>query len=107
MWLETLTIDNYLLLPDGSLTGLSAVAPMLESVPLVQFYPGHVLLGDYTNYWAPNLAALRAMLSEARFSIEETSLLDERALVRCRTTEDPELDRFVQYARGELEPERG
>jgi tRNA (mo5U34)-methyltransferase len=107
MWLETQAIDDKFLLPDGSFTSLKDIAPVLDQVPIMQFYPRTSLHGDITNYWAPNLACLRAMLSEARFAVVEATIFDQRAIVRCRATEDEELDRFVRYARGEAMPESG
>ena len=41
-----------------------ACPPYLQDVPLAQFYPGNKLQGDYTNYWGPNVAGVRAMLRE-------------------------------------------
>lgn len=94
MYLETQSIDNALLLPDGSTVPLASVAPVLADMPLVQFYPGRTLNNDPTNYWAPNLKALTAMLTECRFSVLRQSLHQDRAIVECQTAENEELAYF-------------
>ena len=42
--------------------------PGQEDVPLWHFYPGAELNSDSSNWWAPNMAALRATLTAAGFS---------------------------------------
>lgn len=42
--------------------------PGQEEVPLWHFYPGAELNADSSNWWAPNMAALRATLTAAGFS---------------------------------------
>jgi tRNA (mo5U34)-methyltransferase len=42
--------------------------PGQEDVPLWHFYPGAELNADSSNWWAPNMAALRATLTAAGFS---------------------------------------
>ena len=45
---------------------------------LMQFYAGRTLNDDPTNYWGPNMACLRAMLSEVQFEVRSTSVLGSR-----------------------------
>ena len=91
LFVGTMLIDEYFLLPDGSTTTLDAVNPLLKNVPLWQFYPGDSLNGDYTNAFAPNRRALEAALQEAQFRVDDfrivsmggyaraTAIVDERA----------------------------
>ena len=58
LFVGTMLIDEYFLLPDGSTTTLDAVNPLLKDVPLWQAYPGDTLNGDFTNCFAPNRRAL-------------------------------------------------
>lgn len=90
LFVGTMLIDEYFLLPDGSTTTLDALNPLLKNVPLWQFYPGDSLNGDYTNEFAPNRAALEAALRESQFRVDDfrivsmggyaraTAILDER-----------------------------
>ena len=57
---------------------------------MVQFYPRDLLLGNPTNWWGPNLAALKAMLEEAGFEVVRSKLIGRRGLVVGRKTEDSE-----------------
>jgi tRNA (mo5U34)-methyltransferase len=71
LFVGTMMIDEYVLLPDGGVTTLEALSPQLKDIPLWQAYPGDSLNGDYTNCFAPNRRALEAALSEARFRVDE------------------------------------
>lgn len=91
LFVGTMMIDDYFLFPDGSITTLDAVNPLLKQVPLWQAYPGDSLNGDFTNTFAPNRRALEVALEEAQFRVEEfktvsmggyaraTAVFDERA----------------------------
>jgi tRNA (mo5U34)-methyltransferase len=50
------------------------LTPGLEEYPLVAFFPEDELLGDPTNWWAPNAAALAGMCRAAGFSRVETKV---------------------------------
>lgn len=80
-----------------SLTGELAVVethaievPGQEDVPLWRFYPGAELNDDASNWWAPNMAALEAMLIAAGFESVAVKqgpppgALDYRAVVHAR-----------------------
>lgn len=99
LFLATLMIDDFLLLPDGTSTSLQEVAPILEDIPLWQAYPRDSLNGDHTNCFAPNRAALVAALEEAEFEVvdfEKVSMggyacaraIEEAALARYRDLDD-------------------
>ena len=74
LFVGTMMIDGYFLLPDGSVTTLQAVNPILSDIPLWQAYPGDSLNGDFTNCFAPNRRALEVALSEAQFKVEELTV---------------------------------
>jgi tRNA (mo5U34)-methyltransferase len=114
LFVGTMMIDEYVQLPDGSVTTLEALNPLLKDVPLWQAYPGDSLNGDFTNCFAPNRRALEAALSEAQFRVDEvttvsmggyaraTAIVDERTAkyqrldTRLETTEfDPAVPYFL------------
>jgi len=97
---ESQVIDEALLMPNGQMAALAEVAPALLDVPLMQFYPGRSLNNDPTNYWAPNLAGLQAMLREGNFSITSTYLRGARAIANCVICEDAEREYLNRIARG-------
>jgi len=53
-------------------------------VPAMRFYPGDSLLGNSSNWWAPNLQCLHRMLETAGFLLEDTLEVRDRAVVFCR-----------------------
>lgn len=86
--LETQAIDDAVLVGPGEFKRLADISPELESIPLMQFYPGDALNDDPTNVWAPNQAALRAMLEESGFAVDRELLIGQRALAFGHRTED-------------------
>jgi hypothetical protein len=66
----------------------------------MQFYPGRALNDDPTNYWAPNLTGLEAMLRECNFTITSSHLVGTRAVVNCGTRHDEQQAYLNQLARG-------
>ncbi len=98
--LETHSIDNGLLLPDGTKKPLAEIHPILAQTPLMQFYPGRTLAGDPTNYWGPNLKCLEGMLAECRFMVRSRTLTADRAIVNCDVVEDPRAEYLLNLARG-------
>lgn len=114
LFVGTMLIDEYFLLPDGTTATLDAVNPILKNIPLWQAYPGDSLNGDFTNCFAPNRRALEAALDEAQFRVEQfrivtmggyaraTAIVDERKAkyqrldARLEKTEfDPSVPYFV------------
>jgi tRNA (mo5U34)-methyltransferase len=86
--LETQAIDDALLVAPGEFKRLVDISPELESIPLMQFYPGDSLNNDPTNVWAPNQAALRAMLGESGFAVDHELRIGQRALAFAHRTQD-------------------
>ena len=70
LFVGTMMIDNYVLLPDGSVSTLDALNPVLKTIPLWQAYPADSLNGDYTNCFAPNRRALEVALNESQFRVD-------------------------------------
>jgi tRNA (mo5U34)-methyltransferase len=85
----TMMIDEYFLLPDGRVTTLAEVNPLLLNVPLWQAYPGDSLNGDFTNASAPNRRALEVALSEAQFRVEQLEVVSMGGYARATAIEDP------------------
>lgn len=77
---ETQAIDDAVLVATGEFKPLAAISPELESIPIMQFYPGDSLNGDPSNAWAPNQACLRAMLEECGFGVDREMRMGQRAL---------------------------
>ena len=98
MFLETHVIDNAFLMPDGSSISLEQAAPGLSDAPIMQFYPKNSLEGDWTNYWGPNIACLKAMLEENNFEIISVQVVDSRATLHSKVTDDDRLARAVNAA---------
>lgn len=83
LYVGTMLIDEYVQLPDGSVTTLDALNPVLRDVPLWQAYPADSLNGDYTNCFAPNMTALRAALSEAELEVAQKKIVSMGGYVRA------------------------
>jgi tRNA (mo5U34)-methyltransferase len=104
MFLETQLLDNALLMANGSFARLSDIAPKLDGIPLMQFYPGKALNDDWTNYWAPNLPCIVGMLNECRFRVGAHKVYGSRAIFRCTAVEDANLEHHMAIARGRKQP---
>jgi len=96
LFVGTMLIDEYFLLPDGTTTTLDAIDPILKNVPLWQFYPGDALNGDYTNEFAPNRRALEAALAEAQFRVDELRIVSMGGYARATAVVD---ERTAKYRR--------
>jgi tRNA (mo5U34)-methyltransferase len=92
----TMMIDEYFQLPDGSVTTLAAVNPLLQEVPLWQAYPADSLNGDFTNCFAPNRRALEAALQEALFRVDEIRVVSMGGYARSTAIVD---ERTAKYQR--------
>jgi len=88
LFVGTMMIDEYFQLPDGSVTTLDAVNPLLKTVPLWQAYPGDSLNGDFTNCSAPNRRALEVALEEAQFRVEQFQTVSMGGYARAEAVED-------------------
>lgn len=89
IFVGTMMIDEYLQLPDGSVTTLEALNPALLSVPIWQAFPRGTLNGDFTNCFAPNRAALVAALEEAQFRVEQVTTVSMGGYARGTAITDP------------------
>jgi tRNA (mo5U34)-methyltransferase len=96
LFVGTMLIDEYVLLPDGSTTSLNALNPKLKDIPLWQAYPGDSLNGDFTNCSAPNMAGLKAALAEAQFRVETERIVSMGGYVRATAVDEP---RAAKYQR--------
>lgn len=85
---ETQAIDDAVLVGPGQFKRLVDISPELESIPLMQFYPGDSLNNDPSNAWAPNQACLRAMLEDSGFAVDRELRMGQRALAFGHHTED-------------------
>jgi tRNA (mo5U34)-methyltransferase len=103
LFVGTMLIDEYFLLPDGRITTLEALNPALKSVPLWQSYPGDTLNGDYTNCFAPNRRGLEVALEEAQFRVDAFRIVSMGGYVRATAIVD---DRAAKYQRLDARLER-
>ncbi len=103
LFVATLLIDEYVLLPDGTTTTLAALNPLLRDIPLWQAFPGDSLNGDFTNCFAPNRRALEVALAEAQFKVEEMSIHGMGGYARATAAAD---DRAARYQRLDARLER-
>ncbi len=81
MYMETIVIDNAMLMPDGTDVPLASIDPRLASLPIMQFFPGAVRDSDPTNWWGPNVRCVEALLAETAFSVERVTLFGDRRVV--------------------------
>ena len=88
LYLATFMIDEHVVLPDGGVTTLDRLNPILREIPLWQSYPGGALNGDFTNCFAPNMCALKTVLREAQFSVESSISLLGGGYVRAVAVKD-------------------
>ena len=88
LYVGTMLIDEYVQLPDGTVTTLEALNPALKGIPLWQAYPRDSLNGDYTNCFAPNMTALCAALEEAQFEVTATRIISMGGYARAIATAD-------------------
>jgi tRNA (mo5U34)-methyltransferase len=83
LFVGTMMIDEYVQLPDGQVTTLAALNPLLTELPLWQAYPGDSLNGDFTNCFAPNRRALEVALQEAQFRTDPVKVVSMGGYVRA------------------------
>ena len=87
--LETQLLDNALLVDGGEFRTLAEIDPVLTEACLMQFYPGDALNGDHSNYWAPNAACMRGLLSTAGFAVADEAVAGSRGIFHARQMFDP------------------
>lgn len=103
LFVGTMLIDEYVLLPDGRITTLEAMNPALKSVPLWQSYPRDTLNGDYTNCFAPNRRGLEVALEEAQFRVDAFRIVSMGGYARATAIVD---ERAARYQRLDARLER-
>ena len=89
---ETLVLDQMPLLPYD----------WLRSIPLMRFLPGSSFGNDPTNYWAPNIAGMKAMLRNTEFDAWRVVMMRSRAIFDCDATSDPETARILAESSGRV-----
>jgi tRNA (mo5U34)-methyltransferase len=94
LFVATFLIDEYFLLPDGTVTTLDELNPALKDVPIWQAYPGDSLNGDSTNCFAPNLRGLEVALEEAQFRVEASLALPGAGYARATAINDERISKF-------------
>jgi len=98
----TMMIDDYFLLPDGTVSTLAAIHPVLQDVPLWQAYPADSLNGDFTNCFAPNRRALEVALQEAQFQVGDLRVVSMGGYARATAVADEKAAKY-QKLDGRLE----
>ena len=85
LWLESQVIDNaFLNMSTGEMLALDTIAPLMKETPIMQFYPRDELNKDGSNWWAPNLACLTAMLETCNFVVQRKDVSGVRAIIECK-----------------------
>jgi tRNA (mo5U34)-methyltransferase len=79
---------------------LAELAPRLKDIPFAQFLPVGQFHSDATNKWVPNLACLRALLTDALFAPASSRAWGDRVLIHANAIENPNAERWVQLDRG-------
>jgi tRNA (mo5U34)-methyltransferase len=100
LYLETYVLNSALIPANEQQATPEALVAMMSELPLMQFLPGKSLNNDPTNYWAPNMKCLEAMLTESMFEILEKQIYGDRAVIECRAIYDAELDTYTRISRG-------
>ena len=87
-----------------TLVPIDQVSPRLRDTPIMQFYPSNSLNQDFTNWWAPNMSCLRAMLEMASFVVDHTALYDSRGICAGRKVEDATISYYREIEKGIVRP---
>ena len=94
LFVGTMLIDEFVQMPDGSVTTLEALNPALRSIPLWQAYPRDSLNGDYTNVSAPNRRALEVALEEAQFRVDAFQIVSMGGYARATAVVDERASKY-------------
>jgi tRNA (mo5U34)-methyltransferase len=81
----------------------TAIWPENSSTPMMRFHPADEMNSDFTNYWTPNPACLRAMLAEADFEVRRYQPLGSRALAVATVGLPGQPSYYAKIARGLVE----
>lgn len=104
MYLETQSIEQAFLMPDGQLKTLTEINPVLTQIPIMQFYPGKALNNDDSNFWAPNAICMKQMLEECNFSVLQQQEVGQRLIFKCQVSHDANLAYQRDIATGKAVP---
>jgi len=105
LFVATLLIDEYVLLPSGEATTLAALNPALGEIPLWQAFPRDTLNGDFTNCFAPNRRALEVALEEAQLRVDDCRVHSMGGYARATAIVDRDAGRYQTLdSRLEKEP---
>ena len=94
LFVGTMLIDEYLLLPDGTVTSLNSMNPTLKDIPLWQAYPRDSLNGDFTNCFAPNMRALHVALEAAQFQVAADRIISMGGYARALAIVDDQTAKY-------------
>jgi len=98
LFLETSCIDNGLIV-DRQVERLTESDPRLDKLALLQFYRNDEFNKDPSNWFSPNVEAIREMLASAGFPPEHVAQWGARAVARSRVI--PGLPEFLTIGAGE------
>jgi tRNA (mo5U34)-methyltransferase len=87
LFVESHVMDDYFLM--GEETRPRKLARRFSGTPLWRFYEHAELGGDASNWFAPNLCALKGAIRSAGFSIGHCHTWDDRAAVAAHKDERP------------------
>lgn len=98
---ESQVIDQAFLDPKTeALVPLDQISPHLRTTPIMQFYPRDGLHRDFTNWWAPNMACLQAMIEMASFAVDHAVLNGSRGICAGRKIDDPTVAYYRDIEKG-------
>ena len=72
---------------------MAKIAPGLEDLSLLQFYPGKELYNEGSNWFSPSMSALIGLISTAGFHVEHSANQSNRGYLRARSI--PGRPRFI------------
>jgi tRNA (mo5U34)-methyltransferase len=102
---ESHVIDETFLDPaTQTLVPIDQISPRLRETPIMQFYPGNSLNKCFTNWWAPNMACLQAMLEMASFAVDHAKLYGSRGICAGRKVEDATVSYYRDIEKGIVRP---
>jgi hypothetical protein len=70
----------------------------------MRFHPARSNNDDPTNYWSPNMACLKDMVTESGYGVEASDLTGNRGIVKCRVRSDPKIESANEIAFGDRNP---
>jgi tRNA (mo5U34)-methyltransferase len=93
IWVESHVIDYGFVTPQG----MTHLDPASRGLHLAQFSEGEELSGDDSNWFAPTLAGLGAMVRSAGFDTEAETHVRGRGLVRAHRVQDPRREWLKEF----------